>query len=114
MDKPVEPLSEAVHRIILKHEDIFYQVDRVTVQLSTRRDMYNAIFSAKRLCDSQLCDLDFEISPNIYSVLVEYAKLDSSDLLLVLLFENNVVEWRFVSESWIKQQIENKTGKYVV
>jgi hypothetical protein len=114
MKERAETRSENARHVILQYENKLYHVDRVTVQCSEEKKMYNAVFSAKRLGDNQLLNLDFDISPNIYDVLVEYTKLDNSDLLLVLNFEGNIVKWRFVSESWLRQQIESKLRRYVV
>ena len=71
-------------------------------------------FRAKRVDGGQLVDLDFDISQKVYEVLVEYTKLDDSDLLLVLQIENNDVKWSFVSDSWVRQQSESKTHRYIV
>jgi hypothetical protein len=114
MKERAETRSENAHHIILKYEDNLYHVDRVTVQCSERKEMYKVVFSAKRLEDSKLLNLDFDISPNIYDVLVKYTNLDNSDLLLILDFEGNIVKWRFVRESWLQQQRKRKLSKYVV
>ena len=76
--------------------------------------MYNAVFSAKRLGDSQLMDLGFEIPRNMYDVLMEYTKLGNSDLLLVLNVEGDDFKWGLVSESWLRQQTDSKVRRYVI
>ena len=114
MGERVVTRSENARHVILKYGDILYHVDQVDVQYSERKKMYEAVFRAKTLGNSQSFDLDFEISPNIYQVLVDYAKLDNSDLLLVLHFDGKIVKWRLVSEKWLQQQIESKISKYVV
>jgi hypothetical protein len=98
----------------LKYENKLYHVDRVTVQRSEEKKNYSAVFSAKRLGDSQLMDLGFEISRRLYDVLVEYTKLDNSDLLLVLHVEGDDFKWGLVSEAWLRQQTASKTGRYIV
>lgn len=106
--------SENARHVILKYGNTLYHVDRVDVKYSERNKMYGAVFRAKKVGASQAVDLDFDISPNIYQVLVDYAKLDNSDLLLVLHFDGTVVRWRLVSEKWLQQQIVSKISKYVV
>jgi hypothetical protein len=110
----VETRSENTRHIILKYEDKVYHVNRVNVQCSEGKKMYSAVFSAKRLKDNKVIDLDFEISRNLYDVLVKYTKLDDSDLLLVLHVEGDAFKWGFVSENWLRQQTESKISRYVV
>lgn len=114
MVERVETRSDNARHVILKHGNYLYHVDKVNVEFSESTQMYNAIFQAKRVDGGQLVDLDFEISQKLYEVLVEYTKLDDSDLLLVLQIDSNDVKWSFVSESWIKQQSESKTHRYIV
>ncbi len=110
----VETRSDNARHVILKHGNCLYHVDKVNVEFSESSQMYNAVFRAKRVDGGQLVDLDFDISQKVYEVLVEYTKLDDSDLLLVLQIENNDVKWSFVSESWVRQQSESKTHRYIV
>ena len=114
MGKKVETASENARHVILKYENNLYHVDRVNVQYSEGKKIYNAIFRAKRVGGSQLLDLGFDISQKLYDVLVGYAKLDDSDLLLVLHVEGKSFKWSFVSESWLRQQTESKVSRYVV
>jgi len=114
MVERVETQSDNARHVILKHGNHLYHVDKVNVEFSESTQMYNAVFQAKQVDGGQRVDLDFDISQKLYEVLVEYTKLDDSDLLLVLQFEDNDVKWSFVSESWVKQQTENKTHRYIV
>jgi len=114
MQGRVETRSENARHVILKYEDKVYHVNRVDVQCSEGKKVYSAVFSAKRLEDNKLLDLDFEISRNLYDVLVKYTKLEDSDLLLVLHVEGNAFKWCFVSENWLRQQAESKISRYVV
>ena len=114
MEKRTVTRSENACHVILKYENNLYHVDSVNVQYSEGKNMYEAVFRVKQLHDRQLLDLDFEISPDIYQVLVDYTKLDNSDLWLVLHFESNVVKWRLVSEKWLRQQIKDRVNRYVV
>jgi hypothetical protein len=114
MRERVETRSENARHVILKYEDKVYHVNRVNVRCSEGKKVYSAVFSAKRLEDNKVLDLDFEISRNLYDVLVEYAKLDDSDLLLVLHVEGDDFKWGLVSDSWLRQQAESKISRYVV
>lgn len=114
MKERVETRSENARHVILKYESKVYHVNRVDVHRSEGTEMYSAVFSAKRLGDNKIIDLDFEISRNLYDVLVEYTKLEDSDLLLVLHFEGDAFKWCFVSEKWLRHQIESKISRYVV
>jgi hypothetical protein len=109
-----ETRSENARHVILKYEDKLYHVNRVNVRCSEGKKAYNAVFSARRLEDDEMLDLDFKISRNLYDVLVEYTKLDNSDLLLVLHVEGDCFKWGLVSDSWMRQQVESKTSWYVV
>ena len=110
----METRSDNARHVILKYENKLYHVDRVTVQPSEGKKSYNAVFSAKRLGDSQLMDLGFEISRSMYAVLMEYTKLGNSDLLLVLHVEGDDFKWGLVSESWLRQQTDSKVRRYVI
>lgn len=110
----VETRSENARHVILKYESKVYHVNRVNVHCSEGKKMYSAVFSARRLEDNKVLDLDFEISRNLYDVLVEYTKLEDSDLLLVLHVEGNAFKWGFVSEKWLRQQTGSKIIRYIV
>jgi hypothetical protein len=111
----VETRSENARHVILKYENKLYHVDRVTVQHPEgQQKKLSAIFSTKRLSDSQLMDLGLEISQSMYNVLMEYTKLDNSDLLLVLHVEEDDFKWGLVSESWLRQQADSKVNRYVI
>lgn len=114
MKDRAEIRSESAHQVILKYEDKLYQVNRVHVRSSEEKQAYNAVFNAKRLEDNKVLDLDFEISRNLYDVLIEYTKLGNSDLLLVLHVEGDEFRWGLVSDKWMKRQAENKISRYVV
>jgi hypothetical protein len=114
MKEKVETRSENARHLILKYEDKLYHVNRVTVQRSEKKKSYSAVFSAKRLSDSQLMDLGFEISRKLYDILVEYTKLDDSDLLLVLQVKGSDFKWGLVSEAWLRQQTKSKMHRYIV
>ncbi|MDG6223416.1 MAG: hypothetical protein QCH99_09170 [Candidatus Bathyarchaeota archaeon] len=110
----METRSDNARHVILKYENSLYYVDQVNVEFSESNQKYNAIFRAKQVDGGQMVDLDFDISQKMYEVLLEYTRLDNSDLLLVLQIENNEFTWSFVSESWLKQQSETKKLRYIV
>jgi len=114
LKKRMEARSESARHVILKYEGKFYHINRVTVRQSEEKTTYNAVFRAKRLDNNQILDLDFDIPQSLYETLVEYARLGDSDLLLVLQVDGEVFRWRFVSESWLRQQTESKISRYVV
>ena len=114
MGERVETRSENARHVILKYENDLYHVDKVNVQYSEGKKVYSAVFRAKRVGSGQLVDLGFDISQNLYDVLVEYTKLDDSDLLLVLHVDGKDFKWSFVSESWLRRQVESKVSRYVV
>jgi hypothetical protein len=114
MKERVETRSDNARHVILKYEDKLYHVNRVNVHCSEEEKAYSAVFNAKRLEDNKTFDLDFEISRRLYNVLVEYTKLDDSDLLLVLHVDGDDFKWGLISDSWIQQQTESKIRWYVV
>jgi hypothetical protein len=46
-----------------------------------------------------------EISQAAYNVLVDYAKLDKRDMMLVLEIEEGEAKWCLMDENWLKNQI---------
>jgi|GEM_PF-4071569 len=47
-------------------------------------------------------------------MLVEYAKLDSCDLILVLRIEGNESKWCLMSENWLKRQSGKKSNVFYI
>ena len=115
MGEKEETRSDTARHVILKYENKLYHVDQVNVQFSESKQMYSAVFRAKRLNDSQSFDLGFDISQKVYDVLLEYTKLGDSDLLLVLNAEDEGFEWSFLSEKWLQQQqVAGKVNRYII
>lgn len=114
MKEKLETLSENARNVILKYENKLYHIDRVTVQHSKGQKKISAVFSAKRLSDSQFMDLGLEISQSMYDVLMEYTDMGNSDLLLVLHVDGDDCKWGLVSESWLRQQTDSKVSRYVI
>ena len=116
MGEKAETRSDNARHVILKYENKLYHVNEVNVNFSETKQMYNAVFRAKRLNDNQSLDLGFDITQKLYEVLVEYTRLGNSDLLLVLeAEEDEEFKWSFLSENWLRQQqIDSKVSRYVI
>jgi hypothetical protein len=65
-----------------------------------------AIFHAKRASDNASEDLDIEINKGTYNMLMEYAKLDKLDLIMVLQIEGSEARWCLMSEEWLQKQYD--------
>lgn len=115
MGEHSEVKSENARNVILSYGDTVYFVSKVNVQLQEGVDVLKAIFHARRVKDGQLQDLEVEISRATYNMLVEYAKLDNFDLILVLRIEGNESKWCLITENWLKKQVsENSKAYYIV
>lgn len=100
-----EVKSENARNVILSYDDKIYYVNSVNVQIQEGADKLKAIFHAKRASDNTPQDLDIEISQGIYDILMEYAKLDKLDLIMVLQIEGANSKWCLMSEDWLKNQL---------
>jgi hypothetical protein len=111
-----EVKSENARNVILTYGESVYFVNRVNVQVSEGKDLLKAIFHARRVADNQPEDINVEIKPNIRDVLVEYAKMDKLDLILVLQIQGNDAKWCLMSENWLKNQTPEQPKKtsYIV
>ncbi len=110
-----ENRSENARHIILSHSGKVYYVGRVQVHFSKGKGKHQAVFYAKEVGKESMQGLDMEIPHKLYETLVEYTKLDSSDLILVLHVEANNFKWGFTSENWLKQYAGRcNVSKYVV
>ena len=90
--------------VILNYNDKIYYVDGINVKIQEGADKIKAVFHAKRASDNVLQDLDIEISQGTYDILIEYAKLDKFDLIMVLQIEGGNSKWCIMSEDWLKNQ----------
>jgi len=110
-----EVKSENARNLILSYNNTVYYVNSVNVQIKDGIDKLKAIFHAKRAGDEAPQDLDIEISQSIYDILLEYARLDKFDLIMVLQIEGSKTQWCIMSEDWLKNQ-SNKGGRdeYIV
>jgi len=111
----VEVKSENARNVILSYGDAVYFVNKVNVQFREDVDKLKAVFHARKAKDAHFQDLEVEISQAAYNILIEYAKLDNFDLILVLRIEGNESKWCLMSEEWLKKQTgENGTVFYIV
>jgi hypothetical protein len=110
-----EVKSENARNVILSYHDTVYFVNKVNVQFREDANMLKAVFHARKAKDEHFQDLEVEISQAAYNMLIEYAKLDNFDLILVLRIEGNESKWCLMSEEWLKKQVgENGRVFYIV
>lgn len=115
MGEHSEVKSENARNVILSYCDAVYFVNKVNVQFREGVDMLKAVFHARKAKDEHFQDLEVEISQAAYNMLIEYAKLDDFDLILVLRIEGNESKWCLISEEWLKKRFdENGKVFYVV
>ncbi len=91
--------------VILSYNDKIYYVNGVNVQIQEGADKIRDVFHAKRAADNGSQDLDIEINQSTYDVLLEYAKLDKLDLIMVLQIEGTDSKWCLMSEDWLRNQL---------
>ena len=110
-----EVKSENARSVILSYNDKIYYVNGVNVQIHEDAKKIRAIFHAKRAADNAAQDLDIEITQATYDILMEYAKLDKLDLIMVLQIEGANSKWCLMSEDWVRNQLPNVgSGGYIV
>ncbi len=110
-----EVKSENARNVILSYRDNVYYVNKVNVQFREDTNLLKAVFHARAAKAEQFQDLEVEITQAAYNMLIEYAKLDNFDLILVLRIEGNESKWCLMSEEWLKQQVgENGKAFYIV
>jgi hypothetical protein len=90
-------------------------VSAVNVKVHEGQRVHLATFHVQSVDDNVHCEMVFEISQDLFDVLVEYSKLGNPDLVLLLFHENDSFRWSLLSESWLKRY-SNLTGlnQYVV
>ena len=110
-----EVKSGNARNVILNYNETVYYVTGINVQIQDDADKIKATFHAKRASDNETRDLDIEITHSIYDILLEYAKLDKLDLIMVLQIEGASSKWCIMSEDWLKNQIQTgSAAKYIV
>jgi hypothetical protein len=110
-----EVKSENARNVILSYNDKIYYVNSVNVAMKEGADRLKAIFHAKRASDNAQEDLDIEINQNTYDILMEYARLDKLDLIMVLQIEGTSAKYCLMSEEWLKNPLPVCSSKgYIV
>ena len=111
----VEVKSENARNVILSYRDAVYFVNKVNVKFREDADTLKAVFHARKAKDTHFQDLEVEISQAAYNMLIEYAKLDNFDLILVLRVDDKASKWCLMSEEWLKKRAgENGKVLYIV
>jgi hypothetical protein len=100
-----EVKSENARNVILSYQDVVYYINQVNVQIQEGQERVKATFHGKKIGDNQLKQLEMEISQAAYNVLLDYAKLDKRDMMLVLEIEGGEAKWCLMDENWLKNQI---------
>jgi hypothetical protein len=88
--------------MILSYNDKVYHVSAVNVNLNDGKELHDAVFQAKEVPANTHCDLHFQIPPMLCDILIEYAKLDNPDAILVVNVKDNKFSWNVLSEAWLK------------
>jgi hypothetical protein len=112
-----EVKSDNARNVILSYNDKVYYVSSINVAVKDGADKLKAIFHAKRAVDNEPEDLDIEINQGTYNILIEYAKLDKLDLVMVMQIDGGNAKYALMSEDWLKNQFgPNSSGSkcYVV
>lgn len=85
----------------------------MNVKVQEGVEKLKAIFHTKSVQDNTPQELNIEISQGIYDILVEYAKLDKLDPILVLHIEDGSSKWCLMSDDWLKNPTSNNNGSTV-
>ncbi len=100
-----EVKSENARNVILSYQDVVYYINQVNVQIQEGHEKVKATFHGKKIGDTQAKELEMEISQAAYNVLLDYAKLDKRDMMLVLEIADGEAKWCLMDENWLKNQI---------
>jgi hypothetical protein len=110
-----EVKSENARNVILSYNDNVYYVNGVNVQIQEGAKKIKAVFHTKRAADNTIQDLDIDITQGTYDILMEYAKLDKPESIMVLQIEGTSTKWCLMSEDWLKNQLPTVTcSGYIV
>ena len=105
MEQETRTYSKNAHHMIMSYNNKVYHVDSVNVNLSECKNIHEAIFHAKEVEENDFCDLHFKIPNMLCEILIEYAKLDNPDAILVVNVENDKFSWNMLSENWLKKTL---------
>jgi hypothetical protein len=112
-----EVKSDNARNVILSYNEKVYYVSSINVAVKEGADKLKAIFHAKRASDNAQEDLDIEINQGTYNILIEYAKMDKLDLVMVMQIDGGNAKYCLMSEDWLKNQFgtSSKVSKsYIV
>jgi hypothetical protein len=110
-----EVKSENARNVILSYNDKVYYVNGINVQIQEGAEKIKAVFHAKRAADNTMQDLNIEITHGTYDILMEYAKLDKPESIMVLQIEGTSTKWCLMSEDWLRNQLPNVSSSgYIV
>jgi len=96
--------SENARNVILSYNEKIYYVRGVNVKIKEGADEIRAVFHAKQVADNVYKEIDIGITKNIYEALMEYAKLDKLDLIMVLQIDGANSKWCLMSDEWLANQ----------
>jgi hypothetical protein len=102
--------SDNARNVILNYDSVVYFVNKVNVQLEEGVEKIKAVFHARKAADNSTQDVAVEISKGAYNALIEYARMDMMDQILVLSIEEGESRWCFLSENWLKKQTLNTSN----
>ena len=100
-----EVKSGNARNVILSYNEKIYYVSGVNVQIQEGADKIKAVFHTKQIADNTPQDLDIEITQATYDILIEYAKLDKLDLIMVLQIEGAKSKWCLMSDDFLRGQL---------
>jgi hypothetical protein len=110
-----EVKSDNARNVILSYQNQIYYVNSVNVKVQEGEQKIQAVFHAKRASDNAQQDLDLEITQGTYDILMEYAKLDKLDLIMVLQVDGADMKWCLMSEDWLQNQLHHPArATYIV
>ena len=104
-----EVKSENARNVILSYGENVYFVNKVNVEVNEGNEKLRAIFHARRVPSNEQEDLAIEINQHVYDMLMEYAKMDKLDLILVMQIQGDEAKWCLMSENWLKNQEQAAT-----
>jgi hypothetical protein len=107
-----EVKSENARNVILSYNEQIYYVNGINAQVKEGEDKIKAVFHARKAGTDASQDLSIDISQSTYQVLLDYAKLDMVDLIMVLQINGEDAKWCVMSEEWLKNQ--GSTKGYIV
>jgi hypothetical protein len=103
-EQRTEVKSDNARNVILSYDSAVYFVNKVNVQLEEGVEKIKAIFHARKAADNSTQDVEVEISKGAYNALIEYARMDMMNQILVLSIEDGESRWCFLSDNWLKKQ----------